>query len=256
MIKEASTYSFEEGEILLFDKPYGWSSFQLVRKVRNILRVHLGKEVKVGHAGTLDPLATGLMVICTGKATRKAMGLTADDKYYRAGIQLGFTTDSYDLETEPKPYPDRTPKPIKRATIELVLNNMLGEQEQTPPVFSAKKIEGKRAYSMARKGEEVQMRKQLVRFNDFKIIEYQEENEKLILEIHCSKGTYIRSLAHDLGEKLGCGAYLASLVRTGSGPYRLSDAMDIQAFQQALPKFESSKNQDQSAPQRGDQPEK
>jgi tRNA pseudouridine55 synthase len=232
-IKTADQYHFEEGEVLLFDKPLGWSSFQLVRKVKNILQVHLNRVVKVGHAGTLDPLATGLMVICTGKATKQAMELTAADKAYTATLQLGFETDSFDLETPVRP--SGSFAHLTTEQIQETLHSMEGEQWQTPPVFSAKKIDGKRAYKYARQGETVEMRKQLITLHEVVLLSYVQETGILSCHIRCTKGTYIRSFAHELGQKLGSGAYLTELRRTASDPFHLEDALCIDAFKAALP---------------------
>lgn len=219
--------------MLLFDKPLGWTSFQLVRKVKNILQVHLNRVVKVGHAGTLDPLATGLMVICTGKATKKAMELTAADKAYTATLQLGFETDSFDLETPVRP--SGSFAHLTQSYIQEILRGMEGEQWQTPPVFSAKKIDGKRAYKYARQGESVEMRKQLITLHETALLSYAPDTGLLCCHIRCTKGTYIRSFAHDLGQKLGCGGYLTELRRTASAPFHLDNAICIDEFIAALP---------------------
>lgn len=195
--------------------------------------MHLNRKVKVGHAGTLDPLATGLMVICTGKATKQAMELTAADKAYTATLQLGFETDSFDLETPVRP--SGSFAHLTEAHIQEVLRSMEGEQWQTPPVFSAKKIDGKRAYKYARQGEAVEMRKQLITLHEIALLSYAPDTGILRCHIRCTKGTYIRSFAHDLGQKLGCGAHLTELRRTASHPFQLENAMCIEDFKAALP---------------------
>jgi tRNA pseudouridine55 synthase len=245
-IKTADQYQFEEGEVLLFDKPLGWTSFQLVRKVKHILQVHLNRKTKVGHAGTLDPLASGLMVICTGKATKQAMALTSADKAYTATIQLGFETDSFDLETPVRP--SGSFAHLTQAHIEATLRSMEGEQLQTPPVFSAKKIDGKRAYTYARQGETVEMRKQLITLHEISLLSYASDTGLLSCHIRCTKGTYIRSFAHDLGQKLGCGAHLTALRRTASEPFHLDHAMQIEDFLAALPPAKARKSSEGTKP--------
>ena len=218
---------FQQGEILLFDKDLEWTSFDLVKKVRNKLTKLIGvKKLKVGHAGTLDPKATGLMILCTGRATKKIESLQAKVKEYVATVKLGATTPSFDLETgEDATYP------IKHITTQLlltVLERFKGEQLQVPPVFSAVKIDGKRAYEHARKGEDIKLNAKLIQIHELEVLEFQEE--QLVLRIVCSKGTYIRSLARDLGKALDSGAYLTGLRRTKIGDFRVEDAMKIDFF--------------------------
>jgi tRNA pseudouridine55 synthase len=218
---------FEEGQVLLFNKPLYWTSFDLVGKVRNILRSSLGlRKIKVGHAGTLDPLASGLMIICTGKATKKIDQFRDLDKEYMATFYAGATTPSYDLETETdKQYP------IDHITEELVrekLAGFLGEQKQVPPIYSAKLISGKRAYEFARKGIHKELEPVTVFFREAELISCNLPEIKV--RIVCSKGTYIRSFARDLGVALNSGCYLSALERTSIGDLKLEKAYDIEKF--------------------------
>ncbi len=222
---------FTEGQILLLKKPYGWTSFDLVRKVRNLLSRQLGvKKLKVGHAGTLDPLATGLMLLCTGKATKMIEELQDGEKDYRAVLQLGATTPSFDLETQ-----INQNFPTDHITFEMVeatIGGFVGETEQVPPLFSAIKIEGKRAYEHARKGEHRELKPRTVVIRNIDIAEFSQTQLKLT--ITCGKGTYIRSLARDIGISLGSGAYLAALERTRIGPYHLDNARTPAEFEEFL----------------------
>jgi tRNA pseudouridine55 synthase len=216
-----------EGKVLFIDKPLTWTSFDVVNKVRKSLRNYLGiRKIKVGHAGTLDPLASGLIILCTGKATKQISGFQDLDKEYEAGIRFGATTPSFDLETET----DRTfPwEHITKKMVEEALEEFTGEQEQLPPLYSAKSVEGTRAYAMARKGKEVALRKQPVTIHRMEILNF--DPPDLNIRVTCSKGTYIRSLARDLGESLGSGAHLTSLRRTRIGPYRVIDAISLDDF--------------------------
>lgn len=215
---------FKAGEILLVDKPLNWTSFDVVNKLRWQLRkLYNQKKFKVGHAGTLDPLATGLLIICTGKATKQSMELMADDKTYTGTILFGKTTPSFDLETEfDGEYPtDHLTKEI----LEQTALTFLGEQLQTPPVFSAKKIDGKRAYESARKGEAVEMRKSAINIANVSIDTTR--FPEVDFEIKCSKGTYIRSFAADFGKKVNSGATLIALRRTQSGEFNIKDAKTV-----------------------------
>ncbi|MBN2485288.1 MAG: tRNA pseudouridine(55) synthase TruB [Bacteroidales bacterium] len=223
--------NFTEGEVLLFDKPYGWTSFQLVNKIRWLLCRKLNiKKLKVGHAGTLDPLATGLMVICTGKATKKIPELTGFDKEYIAEMKIGETTPSFDKETlVDKVYPTEH---IDKSTIEGALMKFRGEIEQIPPDFSAKYVDGKRAYHFARKGIEIELKPSKITINEIELISY--ENLHAVIRINSSKGTYIRSVARDLGRELQSGAYLTALQRTQIGSYTLEGALTIQKFENIL----------------------
>jgi tRNA pseudouridine55 synthase len=223
--------SFEEGQVLLFDKPLYWTSFDLVNKVRIIIKSNLGiKKIKIGHAGTLDPLAGGLMIICTGKATKRIEEFRDLDKEYIATIHLGETTPSYDLETEIN---GRFPvEQISKNLVITALNGFLGEQQQIPPVHSAKMISGKRAYEFARKGIHKEMNPVTVFFRETELVSF--EIPDITVRLLCSKGTYIRSFARDLGKALGSGAYLSSLKRTAIGPYLLKNAFSLENFENSL----------------------
>ena len=216
---------FQEGYILLIDKPKTWSSFDVVNKLRWQLKRKLQvKKIKVGHAGTLDPLATGLLVLCTGKYTKKIEGLTADHKIYTGTILLGKTTPSYDLETA---YDEELPiAHISTDMIDEVRQSFLGKQLQTPPIFSAKQIDGKRAYEFARKGEAVELKQNQIEVFDFAI------DTSALPELHfsikCSKGTYIRSIAADFGKALQSGGTLTELRRTASGDFDIKDALSVE----------------------------
>jgi tRNA pseudouridine55 synthase len=220
---------FEQGQVLLFNKPLYWTSFDLVNKVRNIIRSTLGiKKIKVGHAGTLDPLASGLMIICTGKETKNIDGFRDLDKEYRATIHLGETTPSFDLETETD-----THYPTSHITEDLVreaLSGFLGEQMQIPPIYSAKLIQGKRAYEYARQGIEKKLEPVAIHFREIELISFCPTELKI--RIVCSKGTYIRSFARDLGIALKSGGYLSALERTAIGSFHLNKAYEIENFQE------------------------
>jgi tRNA pseudouridine55 synthase len=220
--------AFLEGQVLLFDKPLHWTSFQLVNKVRWILRQHFQlKKIKVGHAGTLDPLATGLVIICTGKYTKRIDEFMEKPKTYDGIFRVGATTPSYDLETEIDAV-----FPFGHITNELIQEkkvSFIGEIEQYPPVFSAIKKDGKRLYEYARKGEEVQISSRKVSIDRFEIVE--NVLPDLHFEVDCSKGTYIRSLAYDFGKALHSGAHLTKLRRTKIGEHLLVDALNIEAFE-------------------------
>jgi tRNA pseudouridine55 synthase len=212
---------FQKGEVLLFDKPLGWTSFDLVKKVRNLIRIK-----KVGHAGTLDPLATGLMILCTGAMTKSIERLTGMDKTYTGTLRLGETTPSYDRETEVNstfPY-----EHITAEQMAAVAATFTGDLMQIPPAHSAIKVDGKRLYVDARKGIEVKMEARAVTVSEFEITAF--ENPEVHFRIVCSKGTYIRSLARDLGEILGVGAYMSALTRTRIGDFRLEVAEELTAL--------------------------
>lgn len=226
--------NFIDGQILTFDKPLGWTSFQLVGKVRWLLCRAIGrKKLKVGHAGTLDPLATGMMVICTGKATKRIEELQLGRKEYTATLQLGATTPSYDLEHEI----DAT-FPTEHITEEAVkdaLQRFTGEIEQIPPVFSACKVDGKRAYDLARKGKDVELKAKRITIDELELLRFDPESMQIGIRVRCSKGTYIRSLARDIGEALHSGAHLTALRRTQVGDYKIEDAFpSIEAFEEWL----------------------
>ncbi len=223
---------FKEGQILLFDKPLGWTSFQLVNKVRWLIRKSCSiKKIKVGHAGTLDPLATGLLIICTGKFTKRIEEFQGQEKEYTGTFTLGATTPSYDLETEiDQTYPTQhiSEKNIREATFQF-----LGEISQFPPVFSALKKDGKRLYEYARNGEEVEIPSRKISISSFEITKINMPN--VYFKVTCSKGTYIRSLAHDFGKALDSGAHLSSLRRTKIGTFNVEDSLDVASFENLLP---------------------
>ncbi len=214
-------YNFQEGEVLLIDKPYKWTSFDVVKKIRYLIKVK-----KVGHAGTLDPLATGLMILCTGKATKKINELQGLDKEYKCEIELGKTTPSYDLETEFNSEKDISG--LAEEQIREVIKSFEGEIMQTPPIYSALRVKGERAYKSARKGEDIKLDPRPVNIKSLEIVNI--DLPKVELLVTCSKGTYIRSLANDIGEKLGVGGYLASLKRTKVGEFKIEDSKSIEQF--------------------------
>lgn len=221
---------FEEGQILYFDKPLRWTSFNLVAKVRWQLCHRLGvKKLKVGHAGTLDPLATGVLIVCTGHATKRIDELQAGTKEYVATLQLGATTPCFDLE---KPI-DQT-YPTEHITLELiqqVLPRFMGRIEQVPPAFSACKVDGHRAYKLARKGEDVPLKPKILIIDELELVRFDAEHMQLTLRIVCSKGTYIRALARDIGQALQSGAHLIALRRTRIGDIRVEQCMQIEDFE-------------------------
>ena len=222
---------FLDGQILLINKPLGWTSFDVVKKIKNLIRTKYSlKKLKVGHAGTLDPLASGLLIVCTGKFTKRISELQGQAKIYTGDITLGGTTPSYDLETEIDTKFETnhiTENLIKETTAQFI-----GEIEQKPPIFSALKRGGERLYEKARRGEsfEIKARKVNVHSFDIKAIEM----PKVSFEIKCSKGTYIRSIAYDFGTALNSGAYLSKLCRTAIGDYQLVDALDVSYFEKQL----------------------
>lgn len=220
---------FLEGEILCFDKPLGWTSFNLVAKIRSQLCHRLGvKKLKVGHAGTLDPLATGVMVICTGKATKRIDELQAHVKEYVATLQLGATTPCFDLE---KPIDQTYPtEHITEALLREALGKFIGRIEQVPPAFSACKIDGKRAYDLARKGREVDLKPKVLVIDEIELQDFNPEKMQATIRVVCSKGTYIRALARDIGLALQSGAHLIALRRTRVGNVRVEDCMKAEDF--------------------------
>ena len=224
---------FIEGEIIAFDKPYRWTSFDVVGKARWLLCHRLGvRKLKVGHTGTLDPLATGVVVVCTGKQTKRIDILQEHTKEYVATLQLGATTPSFDLE---KPIDATYPtEHISRELIEQVIPSFLGEQWQVPPMFSAVKVDGKRAYKLARKGEEVELKPKLLVIDEIEILSFDAERMQLMLHIVCSKGTYIRALARDIGQRLHSGAHLVALRRTRVGDITEKDCITMTQFEQML----------------------
>lgn len=220
---------FIQGETLCFDKPYRWTSFDVVAKVRWLLCRKLGvKKLKVGHAGTLDPLATGVVIVCTGRSTKHIDELQARVKEYVATLQLGATTPSYDLE---KPIDQIYPtEHITRERIDEVLPRFMGRIEQVPPAFSACKVDGDRAYKLARKGEEVKLKAKVLVIDELEVLNFDPATKQLTLRIVCSKGTYIRALARDIGEALESGAHLTALRRTRVGDVRVEQCMQVEDF--------------------------
>ncbi|GAA4030821.1 tRNA pseudouridine(55) synthase TruB [Hymenobacter glaciei] len=224
--KTLADYDFETGEVLLLDKPLTWTSFDVVRKVKSALRIK-----KIGHAGTLDPLATGLLILCTGKKTKEIDLIQAQEKEYAGTFRLGETTPSFDLETAvdmARPYGHLTDEQIWEAT-----GPFTGVIQQTPPIFSAVKVDGKRAYELARTGQEAEIKAKTVEIKTFEITRI--ALPEVDFRVVCSKGTYIRSLARDLGVALGCGAHLTRLVRTRIGEHRVEDAFSLEAIEALRP---------------------
>lgn len=223
--------NFIKGEILSFNKPYGWTSFQVVSKVRSAIskKLHV-KKMKVGHAGTLDPLATGVLIVCTGKSTKLIDELQSHTKEYIATLKLGATTPSYDKETEEDAvYPTVH---ITKELVETVLQRFIGTIEQTPPEYSAVKINGKRAYEFARKGKSVELKPKTLVIDSIELLEC--NFPEIVIRVVCSKGTYIRALARDIGRELQSGAYLTGLVRTRIGEYKIDECLDPETFNEWL----------------------
>ncbi len=234
-MEDLTRVNFPEGYVALIDKPLEWTSTDVVRKVNYLLRHKGYKKIKVGHAGTLDPLATGVLLICIGKATKRVNELQAQTKEYIAQVELGATTPSYDME---HPIDAHYPtEHITREMIEQVLESLCGERLQTPPIYSAKKVEGVRAYELARAGEAVEVRKALINIYSIEILSF--EMPRLIVKVSCSKGTYIRSLASEIGEALQSGAYLSGLRRTASGDHRAEDCWKLEDFIEKLDAIET-----------------
>lgn len=227
---------FKEGYIAIIDKPLEWTSTDVVRKIKFALQHRLGyKKIKIGHAGTLDPLATGVLIVCIGKATKMVNELQAEEKEYIADIELGATTPSYDME---HPIDCRYPTDhITREKIEQALQSLTGERLQAPPIYSAKKVEGVRAYEFARAGEEVELKKALINIYEIKILSL--EMPHLRISVRCSKGTYIRSLAHEIGLALESGAYLTGLRRSRSGGFKVENAFALENFMEKLRECET-----------------
>ena len=220
--QQPATNVFEEGQVLLINKPLEWTSFDVVKKIRNLIHIK-----KVGHAGTLDPLATGLLIICTGKFTKKINEYMSQEKEYTGSFTLGATTPTYDMESEPenfKPVDQLSKKNILEAT-----KKFIGSIMQVPPIHSAIKVEGKRVYELTRKGIEVKLEPRPIMIREFEILKT--ELSVVYFRVVCSTGTYIRSLANDFGEALGCGAYLSSLCRTRIGTFTLNNTMTIEEFE-------------------------
>ena len=225
--------NFNAGEIICIDKPYRMSSFGALAHVRFLISKKVGvKRVKTGHAGTLDPLATGVLILCTGKATKQIEQLQSHTKEYTATLQLGATTPSYDMEHEvDRTYPTGH---ITRPLIDEVIARFKGDIDQVPPVFSACMVDGHRAYKMARKGEAVELKPKRIRIDEIEVTDFDAARMLLSIRVVCGKGTYIRALARDIGEALGSGAYLTALRRTRVGDYRVEDCVDFDHFQEWL----------------------
>ena len=222
---------FLDGQILLINKPLGWTSFDVVRKIKNLIRTKYSlKKIKVGHAGTLDPLATGLLIVCTGKFTKRISELQGQAKIYTGEITLGGTTPSYDLETEIDASFET--KHITEQLIKETTSEFIGEIDQKPPIFSALKRGGERLYEKARRGESFEIETRKVSVHSFDITAI--EMPKVSFEITCSKGTYIRSIAYDFGLALDSGAHLSKLCRTAIGDYQLANALDVASFEKQL----------------------
>ena len=227
--------NFQEGAIFAIDKPYGMSSFGALAHVRFLISKKVGvKRVKTGHAGTLDPLATGVLVICTGRATKQIEQLQYDTKEYTATLQLGATTASYDKEhTVNMTYPTRH---ITREKVEQALAQFIGDVPQVPPTYSAVKVGGDRAYKLRRRGEEVELKAKLVHIDEIELTDFDAQKMQMSIRVVCGKGTYIRSLARDIGRALSSGAFLTALRRTRVGDIRVEDCVDFDHFQEWLDK--------------------
>ncbi len=234
MLEPIRHFDFIKGEVLFFDKELDWTSFDLVQKVRNSLCRKMGiKKLKVGHAGTLDPKATGLMILCTGKATKQIESIQGEEKEYIAELKIGATTPSYDTESEEDnifDYSHVTEKVFKEA-----LKAFIGEINQVPPIFSAVKVKGIRAYEIARKGNDPKLKPKKVVIESIEVLDF--NPPKIGLKVVCGKGTYIRSLARDIGKALNCGAYLVGLRRTRIGEYEVGQAMSVNYFLTNLDSF-------------------
>ncbi|MBA3674702.1 MAG: tRNA pseudouridine(55) synthase TruB [Chitinophagaceae bacterium] len=222
---DSQTNTFEEGKVLLINKPLHWTSFDVVRKIRNYIKIK-----KVGHAGTLDPLATGLLIVCTGKFTKKINEYQAQEKEYAGTFTLGAVTPTYDLESEPRDF--KSYDHITKELLEQTIKKFIGEIDQVPPIHSAIKQKGKPVYLAARKGIDVKLEPRKITIREFEITKI--ELPVVFFRVVCTTGTYIRSLANDFGEALGCGAFLSSLCRTRIGEFHLDDAYTIDEFEKQL----------------------
>ena len=228
--------NLREGEIIGIDKPYKMSSFGALAHIRYVLSKRVGYKVKVGHAGTLDPLATGVLILCTGRATKKIEQLQQHTKEYTATLQLGATTASYDME-----HPVDATFPTEHITKELIeetLKKFVGEIDQVPPAYSAVMVNGKRAYKLMRKGQEVELKAKKITIEDIEILRFDDTTMQLDIRVVCGKGTYIRSLARDIGEALGSGACLTALRRTRVGDIKVEDCHTFDSFNEWLEKHE------------------
>lgn len=231
--------NFRKGEIFAIDKPYKMTSFGALAHVRYLLSHTLGYKVKIGHAGTLDPLATGVLVLCTGKATKQIEQLQAHTKEYTATLQLGATTASYDMEHEVNAhYPTEQ---ITRERIESVLDNFVGDIQQVPPTYSACKVDGERAYNLRRSGESVELKPKNIHIDSIELTAFDPAKMQMSIRVVCGKGTYIRALARDIGRALDSGAYLTALRRTRTGDFSVADCIDFDHFQEWLDKQEIDK---------------
>lgn len=227
--------NFTQGEFIYLDKPYGMSSFGALARVRYLVSQRLGvKRLKTGHAGTLDPLATGVLILCTGRATKRIEELQAHTKEYTATLQLGATTASYDMEHPvDATYPTAH---ITRGLIEETLKRFVGEIQQVPPAYSACKVNGDRAYHLMRKGRDVELKPKTLRIDEIELTSFSPETMQMSIRVVCGKGTYIRALARDIGEALDSGAYLTALRRTRVGDIRVEDCVTLDDFPQWLDK--------------------
>ena len=227
----------EDGYVAVIDKPLEWTSADVVRKVKFHLQRMGYRKIKVGHAGTLDPLATGILLVCIGRATKRVDSLQAERKEYIADLMLGATTPSFDMEHPvDKTYPTEH---ITREMVEQALKSLEGERLQSPPLYSAKKVEGVRAYEFARQGEEIELKKALINIYSLTLEEY--DLPRIRIRVECSKGTYIRSLAQEIGEAVNSGAYLTSLRRTASGDFRVENAWQLEDFLKKLSDCETKR---------------
>ena len=226
---------FPDGYVAVIDKPYEWTSADVVRKIKFQLRKCGYPKIKIGHAGTLDPLATGILLVCIGRATKRVDALQAERKEYVAELQLGATTPSGDMEHPiDHTYPTEH---ITREMVEEALQSLTGEREQLPPLYSAKKVQGVRAYEFAREGVEVELKRALITIYSMELVEY--DLPRIKIRVECSKGTYIRSLAFEIGEALNSGAYLSSLRRTRSGEFCVENAHSLDEFMEKLKECET-----------------
>lgn len=226
---------FPEGYVAVIDKPYEWTSADVVRKIKFQLRKCGYPKIKIGHAGTLDPLATGILLVCIGRATKQVEKLQSEEKEYVAELELGATTPSGDMEHEiDQRYPTEH---ITRERVEQALHSLMGEREQLPPLYSAKKVQGVRAYEFARLGEEIELKRAIINIYALELLEYNLPYIKI--RVQCSKGTYIRSLAFEIGEALESGAYLRSLRRTRNGGYTVEQAHTLDQFLEKLHECET-----------------
>ena len=226
---------FPEGYVAVIDKPYEWTSADVVRKIKFQLRKCGYPKIKIGHAGTLDPLATGILLVCIGRATKQVEALQAEEKEYVAELMLGATTPSGDMEHEvDNTYPTEH---ITREMVEEALKSLTGEREQLPPLYSAKKVQGVRAYEFARAGEEIELKKALINIYELELVEY--DMPRIKIRVRCSKGTYIRSLAYEIGEALNSGAYLTALRRTRSGGFTVEKSHTLDDFMEKLRECET-----------------